>query len=354
MLRRLGIIALVNTAAALLPSVLAYLYYPSGGATFFWAQFRISLVYSFTIGSLTFAAMEVVVPTIRKLRKWQWIPFLALTFTLLAVVGSLIAGSIFVLFGWCLPGQFWQMFRTGVKIALAITFVFGAAATIFGGLSHRLQTTRLELRTRELAEERANKLAGEAKLASLASRIHPHFLFNTLNSISALIREDPGRAERTVERLAALLRYSLDTNSHPLVPLGNELRIVEDYLEIERTRFGDRLRYTIDVPTEARECEAPPLALQTLVENSIKHSISPRRSGGEIRVSARFEAGELSIEVRDDGPGFDPSALKHGHGLDNLQERLDALFGGDASMNIGHRDGFTVVTLLLPQKRVLT
>jgi two-component system, LytTR family, sensor histidine kinase AlgZ len=354
MLRRLGLIVLVNTAAALLPSVLAYLYYPSGGAEYFLKQLQYSLVYAYCVGTLAFFGMGWCVPSILRIPKWLRIPSLALAFTILAVAGSLIAVFVFVLLRWLPADRFWINFRGGVRVSLAITFIFGTAITIFEGLSARLQTARLELRTRQLAEERANKLAGEARLSSLAARIHPHFLFNTLNSISALIREDPARAERTVERLAALLRYSLDTNSHPLVPLGNELRIVEDYLEIERTRFGDRLRYTIDVPPEARECDAPPLALQTLVENCIKHSIAPRRSGGEIRISARFEAGELAIKVRDDGPGFSPSALKQGHGLDNLQERLNALFGNEASMDIGHSDGFTVVTLVLPQKRVLT
>jgi sensor histidine kinase YesM len=354
MLRRIGLVILVNTAAALLPSVLAYLYYPAGGAPYFLEQLKYSLVYAYSVGTLAFVGMAIAVPAIPRIPKWQRIPFLALIFVVLAVVGSLIAVSAVVLLGWVPQYRFWNNFRHGVWIALALTLVFGAAVSVFEGLSTRLQTTRLELRTRQLAEERANKLAGEARLSSLAARIHPHFLFNTLNSISALIREDPARAERTVERLAALLRYSLDTNSHPVVLLENELRIVEDYLEIERTRFGDRLRYTIDVPPEARECEAPPLALQTLVENCIKHSISPRRSGGEIRISARFQAGELAIEVRDDGPGFSPAALKQGHGLDNLQERLNALFGSEASMDIGHRDGFTVVTLVLPQKRVLT
>jgi sensor histidine kinase YesM len=354
MLRRLGLIILVNTAGALLPSVLAYLYYPSGGAHYFLEQLKSSAVYAYSVGSLAFLGMSICVPLIPRIPKWQRIPFLALVFVVFAVIGSLIAVSVLVLLRWVPQTRFWDNFRHGVWIALALTLVFGAAMSVFEGLSTRLQTARLELRTRQLAEERANKLAGEAKLASLASRIHPHFLFNTLNSISALIREDPARAERTVERLAALLRYSLDTNSHPLVHLGNELRVVEDYLEIERTRFGDRLRYTVDVPPETRECDAPPLALQTLVENCIKHSIAPRRSGGEIGISARFESGELVIEVRDDGPGFDPSVLKRGHGLDNLQERLNALFGGEASMDIGHRDGFTVVTLVLPQKRVLT
>ena len=156
-----------------------------------------------------------------------------------------------------------------------------------------------------------------------------------------------------MERLAALLRYSLDTNTRPLVPLRHELRIVEDYLEIERTRFGDRLRYSIDVPPEAGECEAPPLAVQTLVENCIKHAIAPQRAGGEVRIAARFESGELLVEVSDDGPGFDLAALERGHGLENLQERMEALFGGEARLAVTRRDNFTVVALSLPQKRVL-
>src|SRR5437764_15089871 len=102
------------------------------------------------------------------------------------------------------------------------------------------------MRTRQLEEASARKLATEARLSSLESRIHPHFLFNTLNSISSLIREDPVRAERTVERLAALLRYSLDVNARGLAPLRHELKIVRDYLEIEHTRFGERLRYSVE------------------------------------------------------------------------------------------------------------
>ena len=120
--------------------------------------------------------------------------------------------------------------------------MLGSAITIYETLSHRLQAATLELRTRELAEERHRKLASEARLSSLESRIHPHFLFNTLNSISALIREDPAQAERTVERLAALLRYSLDSNARRLVSLRQEMRVVQDYLEIQKTRFGDRLQ----------------------------------------------------------------------------------------------------------------
>jgi LytS/YehU family sensor histidine kinase len=220
-------------------------------------------------------------------------------------------------------------------------------------LSYRLQATALELKTRQLEEERARKLVTEARLSSLEARIHPHFLFNTLNSISELIREDPGRAERTTERLASLLRYSLDMGSRPLVPLRQELRVVEDYVEIERTRFGDRLRWVLDVPAELGELDVPPLSLQTLVENSIKHAVSKSRQGGEVRVVARLAHERLLLEVSDDGPGFDAGALKKGHGLENLQERLTALFEGSGKLDIARRDGRTVVSVSVPQKKVL-
>ncbi len=129
-------------------------------------------------------------------------------------------------------------------------------------MRHRLQFATLELRTQQAEQERAYKLLAEARLSSLASRIHPHFLFNTLNSIASLIPTDPKRAEDTVGKLASLLRFSLSGNQAGLVPLSQELKIVRDYLEIERTRFGQRLRYTIDARGDAGRGEgtAPGLA----------------------------------------------------------------------------------------------
>ena len=220
-------------------------------------------------------------------------------------------------------------------------------------LRDRLNAATEELRARQQQAERSRQLITQARLSSLESRIHPHFLFNTLNSISALIREDPRKAERTVERLAALLRYSLDNNARGLVPLRQELYVVEDYLEIEKTRFGDRLRFTLDISSDLMDLDVPPLALQTLVENSIKHAVSPNRQGGEIAVSARVVSGSLVVEVSDDGPGFERISLQQGHGLENLQERLTALFAGDGYLEIARRNGRMVVGVTIPQKKVL-
>jgi two-component system, LytTR family, sensor histidine kinase AlgZ len=204
----------------------------------------------------------------------------------------------------------------------------GAYATLRG----RLEETTLQLRTKELERERALKLATEAQLASLESRIHPHFLFNTLNSISSLIPEDPARAERLVEQMAALLRFSLDANQSGLVPLARELKIVGDYLEIERARFGDRLRYQIDVPTDLNESQIPPLSIQTLVENSVKYAIAPERAGGEIRITGARSNGSFRLEVSDPGPAFELESAPAGHGLDNLKGRLSTVFGDRAQL----------------------
>ena len=167
------------------------------------------------------------------------------------------------------------------------------------------------------------------------------------------MREDPATAERTVERLAALLRYSLDTGARPLVPLRQELCIVRDYLEIEKTRFAGRLRCRIEVAPELEDLEVPPMSLQLLVENSIKHAVSVNRQGGEVLVTARLEDGQLVLAVSDDGPGFDLRAIHPGHGLENLQERLAALFGGQGGIALSQRGERMVVEIRVPRGSVL-
>jgi LytS/YehU family sensor histidine kinase len=245
--------------------------------------------------------------------------------------------------------DYWPQFLGSLKLAALLTIGSGLAIGIYATLRERLEETTLELRTKELERERALKLATEAQLASLESRIHPHFLFNTLNSISSLIPEDPARAERLVEQMAALLRFSLDANQSGLVPLASELKIVADYLEIERARFGDRLRYRIDVPADLSESRIPPLSLQTLVENSVKYAIAPERAGGEIRITGARVNGVCRVEVSDSGPAFQLESAPAGHGLDNLKGRLSTLFGDRAALllqRVGDRNN---LTLSVPQ-----
>jgi len=188
----------------------------------------------------------------------------------------------------------------------------------------------------------------EAQLASIESRVQPHFLFNTLNSIAALVHDDPGGAERMTGQLAALLRSALDSTATPLVRLDEELRVVRAYLDIERVRFGDRLRYDVDLEDGTASALVPRMALQTLVENSVKYAVSPRREGGSIRVTATTAGGRVRVAVEDDGPGFDAAQRPEGHGLALLDARLAMLFGERASMSAISGPGETRVTLDVP------
>jgi sensor histidine kinase YesM len=244
----------------------------------------------------------------------------------ITAVGALVAGLVLVAVGQSTLAELWPSYVQGLEIALAISVPLTLGATAFFTLRARLSRTEASLHAKELEHQRALALAAEARLASLESRVRPHFLFNALNSAIALIPEDPRRAEQLLERLAGLLRFSLDAAS-AMVPLGAEIRVVTDYLEIERVRFGERLRFEIDVPDELHGAMIPAFAVQTVVENSVKYAVSARGTGAHIAVRARRDGGRLRLEITDDGPGFTGPIWLHGHGLDGLRARLDVLYG---------------------------
>jgi len=277
------------------------------------------------------------------------VPFVAVGVIAFSALGCLLAQTLLMEIGFVIPQHFWAEYVHTLRVAMPLAAVFGLGAMVHGSLRGRVQLMEERLREKEVTEERARKLAVEARLRSLESRIHPHFLFNTLNSISSLIAVNPPRAEQILGRLAALLRASLDSSNQPLIPLRQELAMVESYIDIERVRFGDKLRGSVEVPTELQGANVPPMSVQSLVENAVKHGITPLSGGGEILVTASAENGGLRIEVRDTGPGFDLTAIPAGHGLDNLVERLDALFGAKARLNFLRRDGYSVVEMVLPR-----
>lgn len=264
-------------------------------------------------------------------------------------VGILMAQTFLWAVGFEVPQHFWPKYVHTLKICTPLGILFGVAAWAHMSLRERAQSAEKKLQDKELGEQRAMKLAAEARLHSLESRIQPHFLFNTLNSISSLIAVNPALAEQTVGRLATLLRASLDSSNQPLIPLRQEMEMVQSYIEIEKVRYGDKLRGSIEAPTDLQGAMVPPMSIQTLVENAVKHGISCQIGGGDIVIAASSEDGKLRIEVRDTGPGFDLTAIPAGHGLDNLVERLDALFGAKARLNVLRRDGYSVVEMLLPR-----
>ena len=281
------------------------------------------------------------------LRKFPLIPTMLVSILVLSALGCLLVQALMAGLGFVVSHDFWREYFRTLRVALPLAGVFSLGALVHGSLRDRLQRMEMRVREKEVAEERAQKLAAEARLRSLESRIHPHFLFNTLNAISSLIPVNPARAEHIVGRLAVLLRLALDTSGRPLIPLREELAMVESYLEIEKVRFGDKLRGSIQAPTELLDTAVPPMSVQSLVENAVKHGITPQCNGGECLLAVSAEGDSLRIEVRDSGPGFDLAAIPAGHGLGNLVERLDALFGVKARLNVSRCDGYCVVEMVL-------
>jgi two-component system, LytTR family, sensor kinase len=197
------------------------------------------------------------------------------------------------------------------------------------------------------ARERDEQLA-RAELRALKSQLHPHFLFNALNTVSAYVRTDPDAAERMIARLSELLRHALSSPGSHEVPLAEELRVARAYLEIEQVRFEDRLRVRWDVDPEAYEAAVPHLILQPLVENAIRHGIAPRAAEGTLAITAARRNGTLHLEVRDDGVGLPPEAAE-GVGLANTRARLHQLYGDRQRMEVVPAEGGGVhVRLTMP------
>lgn len=205
-------------------------------------------------------------------------------------------------------------------------------------LSRRLDALHFEQEQRALhvREERLKRLLTEAELKALRTQVDPHFLFNTLNTIADLISSNPEQAERMTERLAECFRYALSRHSRDLSTLGDELEFARHYLEIERVRFGDRLRVQLS-RGDARGSELiPSLLLQPLLENAVRHGLAPLREGGCISVVARREGEYLRLQVDDDGVGLRVDfGERLGVGLKNVKERLQTLYSQAAKFAIG-------------------
>ena len=219
------------------------------------------------------------------------------------------------------------------------------------GLSHALEYHD-EAQDRTLATARLETALAEAQLQALQRQLHPHFLFNTLHTISALMHRDPEAADAMLARLSDLLRLTLDRIGVQEVPLKEELDFLEKYLEIERTRFGDRLVVDMQIEPETLDIPVPNLVLQPLVENAMRHGIAPRLGGGRLQIVARRTGNRLWMMVRDNGPGLPKAkldAFNHGVGLSNTRSRLEHLYPGDHRFEFHEpSDGGLAVTIEIP------
>jgi signal transduction histidine kinase len=229
-----------------------------------------------------------------------------------------------------------------IDLIIATLIVIGAHAVLY---YQRFRASQLE-------EASLRAQLAQAQLRALKMQLHPHFLFNTLHSISSLVLEDPPKANNMIARLGDFLRLTLDHSDQQLVTLKEETEFVRCYLEIEQVRFADRLTVQFEVEPATLSAEVPHLILQPLVENAIQHAIAPHATPGRIEISAARHNDSLRLEVKDTGPGIgatNSSIEGHGLGLSNIRARLERLYGSNFSLELtnGSSQGLTV-TLVIP------
>lgn len=252
-------------------------------------------------------------------------------------------------------GQFWRMVGVEWLGWIFTTLPFGVAVYLcVVGIEHATRYF-VEAREREVQVARLSEQLSSARFAALQAQLNPHFLFNTLNTIAVLVRDnDRQGAVRIVEHLSELLRRTLTRHRANEVSLGEELELVRQYVAIEQARFSDRLRPEFRIPDSLLAAAFPSFALQHLVENAIRHGIARHPDAGLLLVTAERIGDVLQITVIDDGVGIDPEApAPAGHGIENTRERLRALYGANASVELARRpEGGTIATLRLAYREL--
>ena len=233
-----------------------------------------------------------------------------------------------------------------------------SSAVIKAMYKGRIQAEVKAAQATETAEaESLRRQVVEARMAAMQAQVEPHFLFNTLASIDHLIETDPARASQMQKNLIALLRASMPTMREAnatggVRELGREIAVIRPYLEILKVRMEERLMTEIDVPEGLLSAEFPPMMIQSLVENSIKHGLEPKAEGGSLKVKAEIVHGKLQITVADTGLGFGRAATSGtGVGLANIRERLSLLYGAKGSVTVTeNQPSGTVVTIQVPYR----
>jgi two-component system LytT family sensor kinase len=211
-----------------------------------------------------------------------------------------------------------------------------------------------EARERDIKAANLETQLAQARLKTLEAELHPHFLFNTLHAISTLVHSNPDAADRMISRLSDLLRITLDRSSMMCVTLHEELEFLQKYLEIEQTRFQDRLTVRFDIDPDTLDAEVPRLILQPLAENAIKHGVSKQSGPGFVQISAQREGDALWLEVRDNGGGLSGAArdrMNGGVGLLNTRERLECLYDGAQALEFSDMQGGLAVRMRIPFHR---
>lgn len=295
----------------------------------FWTNFIFSQCIGFTILLINLASVAKIRSNVGKAA------VLSLSLPISVAMGVML-GFLVTGFGGGDETHLWQSMIVGLFFGF-----IGVIAVLF------YQRIEAEVQQRQLIKSESERREVEAHLKLLQAQIEPHFLFNTLANVGSLIDSDPALAKILLERLNDWLRVALARARSDNTTLGDELDMLENYLQILKIRFGERLRWRIEVPEEARRSAFPPMLLQPLVENAVRHGIEPKLDGGEIGIRASLENASLRIEVRDSGVGLQDTNGT-GTGLTNVRARLATLFGTAGRLTLHGNTGGVVAMLELP------
>jgi two-component system, LytTR family, sensor kinase len=264
---------------------------------------------------------------------------------LMGLVATLVYINLFATLKASLGIESWSQVRPDRVLTDALDGLFLWSLVVYCLIVGVVNAYRYQSRylSAELRMERLERSFSEARLNALRMQLDPHFLFNALNTISAQVARDPRLARTMIEHLGTLLRLTLDSRNRQEIPLWEELALLDHYLAIQKIRFGDRLRIEMSIPPELRYAVVPSLFLQPLVENAIRHGLSPRAGGGTIVVTAASSNGRLEIKVTDDGVGLPPGwslRSQEGIGLSVTRERISGLHpDGHSSFTVAPRAG---------------
>jgi sensor histidine kinase YesM len=307
------------------------------------------VLFANAIGFAAGLSARFVLPRYSGLPTWIRLPLA--TATLLA--GGAF-GSALVIF-WTPLAVLYQgrLLLLLIVVDSIIAVIIGLIVYNYERLRDQIEESYAAIARNRVREERLRELAARSELKALKAQINPHFLFNALNSISALISSDPEAAQQTLERLAGIFRGTLLASEKGSVPFRKEMELVNAYLDVERARFGRRLNVEESIDPDTRDVPVPALILQPVVENAVRHGISPTVEGGTLSIEAKLVDDELRIVVRDDGKGTGlidlEEMLSGGYGLRNVRDRLVTRFGpGEWFKFESSRETGTRVELVLP------
>jgi len=268
-------------------------------------------------------------------------------FLVFTVLSSLGVGIGLMMSSLILQGR--VNFNNNYLLVIIVGVVFSSGITLFEVHKLKLEEKIARLKKAELENEQLRRLESEARFNSLQAKLNPHFLFNTLNSLAALVYDNPQMVEKSIVRLSELYRSVLSISNKTYIPVKQEIDLIRDYLELEKLRFGDKMIYSFHYLKNIENIKIPGLLIEPLVGNVVKHVLEKQKETVIIDISVQVDKKYVKISVSDNGPGFKTGSISSGYGLNSIRERLTLLYGEDYDFDIDTKSGKgTSISIRIP------